>query len=213
MNGLETLPHADAFVGTTPAGPLGAFPGTDTWMHEPYVPGVVLAGDAAGWSDPTIGQGLSVAMRDVRVLSEILSSDPPWDFGPYAEERGERMRRLRIALQVTADLRCDFPEHGRARRAALTAAFDASGEWQESGARSLSSWLAHACNLPITETRRQISNGRALRHMPLVAEAWLGGDISAAHVGVLAGACSEARREVFARDEKVLLDDAKYMRF
>src|SRR5437870_7576357 len=71
-----------------------------------------------------------------------------------------------------------------------TAAFDASGEWKESGARSLSSWLAGACNLPITDTRRQISYGRALRHMPLVEEAWVGGDISAAHVGVLAGACS-----------------------
>ena len=69
-----------------------------------------------------------------------------------------------------------------------TAAFDGSGEWKESGARSLSSWLAHACNLPITETRRQISNGRALRYMPLAEEAWLAGDISTSHVGVLAGA-------------------------
>jgi 2-polyprenyl-6-methoxyphenol hydroxylase-like FAD-dependent oxidoreductase len=119
MNGLETLPHADAFAGTTPAGPLGAFPGTDTWMDEPCIPGVVLAGDAAGWSDPTIGQGLSVAMRDVRVLSEILASDAPWDFRPYAEERSERMRRLRVALQVNNLLRCDFTERGRARRAAF----------------------------------------------------------------------------------------------
>ena len=94
-----------------------------------------------------------------------------------------------------------------------TASFDASGEWKESGARSLSGLLAGECNLPITETRRQISNGRALRHMPLVEEAWLDGDISAAHVGVLAGACSEARRETFARDEKILVDDAKCMRF
>jgi hypothetical protein len=94
-----------------------------------------------------------------------------------------------------------------------TAAFDASGEWKESGARSLSSWLAGACNLPITETRRQISNGRALRYMRLAEEAWLAGDISASHVGVLAGACSEARRETFARDEKILVDDAKYLGF
>ena len=94
-----------------------------------------------------------------------------------------------------------------------TASFDASGDWKESGARSLSSWLADACNLPKSETQRQISNGRALGHMPLVEEAWLAGDISAAHVGVLAGACSEKRRETFERDEKMLLDDAKFMRF
>ena len=58
-------------------------------------------------------------MRDVRVLSEILASDPPWDFRPYAEERSERMRRLRVALQVNNLLRCDFTERGRARRAAF----------------------------------------------------------------------------------------------
>ena len=49
--------------------------------------------------------------------------------------------------------------------------------------------------------------------MPLAEEAWLAGDISTSHVGVLAGACSEARRETFTRDEKILVDDAKYMRF
>jgi 2-polyprenyl-6-methoxyphenol hydroxylase-like FAD-dependent oxidoreductase len=95
---------------------------THTWMDEPFLPGVVLAGDAAGWSDPTNGQGLSVAMRDVHVLAEILSSDPAWDLRPYAEERRERMRRLRIALEVTVALRCDFTERGRARRAAFNEA-------------------------------------------------------------------------------------------
>jgi hypothetical protein len=94
-----------------------------------------------------------------------------------------------------------------------TAVFDASGEWQVSRARSLSSWLAGACKLPLSETRRQVQRGRALRHMPLVEEAWLAGDISADHVDVLAGACSEARRETFARDEKVLLDHTKHLRF
>jgi hypothetical protein len=64
-------------------------------------------------------------MRDVRVLSEILSSDPPWDFHHYAEERGERMRRLRIALQVNNLLRCDFTGRGRARRAAFNEALGA----------------------------------------------------------------------------------------
>jgi 2-polyprenyl-6-methoxyphenol hydroxylase-like FAD-dependent oxidoreductase len=63
-----------------------------------------------------------VAMRDVHVLAEILSSDPAWDLRPYAEERRERMRRLRIALEVTVALRCDFTERGRARRAAFNEA-------------------------------------------------------------------------------------------
>ena len=103
---------------------------TATWLRDPYVSGVVLAGDAAGWSDPTIGQGLSVAMRDVHVLSEILlKTDPPWDFRPYAEERGERMRRLRIALQVNNLLRCDFTERGRTRRRAFNEALGADSRF------------------------------------------------------------------------------------
>jgi hypothetical protein len=130
------------------------------------------------------------------VVDEICNADP----NDFADMEALKIVRRQIARLDAAATRS-------------TAAFDASGEWKESGARSLSSWLAGACNLPITETRRQISNGRALRHMPLVTEAWLAGDISAAHVGVLAGACSEARRETFARDEKMLLDDGKCMRF
>ena len=49
--------------------------------------------------------------------------------------------------------------------------------------------------------------------MPLVEEAWLNGDIGAAHVETLAGACSESRREAFARDERVLVGQAKQLRF
>src|SRR4051794_17346227 len=94
-----------------------------------------------------------------------------------------------------------------------TAAYDAGGDWEGSRARSCASYLAHICNLPLPEVRRRISNGRALRHMPLTEEAWLDGEVSAAHVATLAGACSEKRRETFARDEKVLVDNAKHLRF
>jgi 2-polyprenyl-6-methoxyphenol hydroxylase-like FAD-dependent oxidoreductase len=119
LSSLTSIPYAGALARSQPAGPLGAYPMTDSWMDEPLVPGVVLTGDAAGWSDPTIGQGLSVAMRDVRILGDILGGGAPWDFRPYAEERRERMRRLRIALEVMVATRCDFTDRGRARRAAF----------------------------------------------------------------------------------------------
>jgi 2-polyprenyl-6-methoxyphenol hydroxylase-like FAD-dependent oxidoreductase len=35
---------------------------------------LVLIGDAAGWKDPIIGQGLSIALRDVRIVTDILRS-------------------------------------------------------------------------------------------------------------------------------------------
>jgi len=94
-----------------------------------------------------------------------------------------------------------------------TAAYDASGDWEESRARSCASLIAAICKLPLPEARRRISNGRALRHMPLVEEAWLDGHIGAAHVATLAGACSEARRETFARDEQLLVGHATQLRF
>jgi 2-polyprenyl-6-methoxyphenol hydroxylase-like FAD-dependent oxidoreductase len=81
------------------------------------VPGRSVDGDAAGHDDPIIGQGLSIALRDVRLVSEILGEakaagrEP--DFRPYVEERAERMRRLRITAQVVATLRVEFGQEAR----------------------------------------------------------------------------------------------------
>ena len=50
-------------------------------------PGVVLIGDAAGWNDPIIGQGLSIALRDVRMVRRRRPRRP----GPL----GRRVHSLR----------------------------------------------------------------------------------------------------------------------
>ena len=85
-------------------------------------PGVVLIGDAAGHNDPTIGQGCAIAFRDVRLVSEVLAENEDWGnediFVPYAEERRERMRRLRITAQQFSKYRCEYGDHARARLAA-----------------------------------------------------------------------------------------------
>ncbi len=81
--------------------------------------GVVLIGDAAGHNDPTIDQGLSITLRDVRLVAEALSRTPEWDdqlFVAYAAERRERMRRLRFDARLTAMLRCEFNDQARLRR-------------------------------------------------------------------------------------------------
>jgi 2-polyprenyl-6-methoxyphenol hydroxylase-like FAD-dependent oxidoreductase len=80
---------------------------------------VVLIGDAAGWNDPIIGLGLSITYRDVRIVSELLTGEDDWsrlDFTPYAEERRERMRRLRFTANIKAILDMEFGEAGAARR-------------------------------------------------------------------------------------------------
>ena len=118
---LTYLPYAEAIAASTPIGPFNSFSNEDHWIDDPTCPGVVLIGDAAGHNDPIIGQGLSIALRDVRLVSEILDEakaagrEP--DFRPYVDERAERMRRLRITAQVVTKLRVEFGQEARERRA------------------------------------------------------------------------------------------------
>ncbi|MEX1103650.1 MAG: NAD(P)/FAD-dependent oxidoreductase, partial [Dehalococcoidia bacterium] len=97
---LATVPQSESLVKSRPAGPCHTIPNQSTWVDNPVAPGVVLIGDAAGYNDPIIGQGLAVSFRDVRMVSEALLATDDWSAGAlseYAEERGERMRRLRFS--------------------------------------------------------------------------------------------------------------------
>jgi 2-polyprenyl-6-methoxyphenol hydroxylase-like FAD-dependent oxidoreductase len=121
---MRCAPGNEALAAGRPAGPLLSYFNNDSWTDEPFAPGVVLVGDAAGWNDPIVGLGLSITYRDVRIVSDLLTGSDDWaklDFTPYAEERRERMRRLRFtaALQATVDM--EFGEAAKARRASLHA--------------------------------------------------------------------------------------------
>jgi 2-polyprenyl-6-methoxyphenol hydroxylase-like FAD-dependent oxidoreductase len=116
---MRCSPQNASLVAGTPAGPLHSYINADSWTDEPYAPGVVLIGDAAGWNDPIIGLGLSITYRDVRIVSELLKSAQTWTaetFAPYGEERAERMRRLRFAASLQAGLDMEFGEPARERR-------------------------------------------------------------------------------------------------
>jgi 2-polyprenyl-6-methoxyphenol hydroxylase-like FAD-dependent oxidoreductase len=116
---LACCPQCSALAGARSAGPLGIFINNETVAATPFVEGAVLIGDAAGWTDPLSGCGLSSAYRDARVVSEILLASDDWSagaFAPYAEERNERLRRLRFITEIESTLICDFEEFGRARR-------------------------------------------------------------------------------------------------
>jgi GNAT superfamily N-acetyltransferase len=93
------------------------------------------------------------------------------------------------------------------------AAFDASGDWRADGARSASQWLSVTCKLPSSTTNRLVHLARMLRHMPLVEQAWLAGEINNHHVAALCKAYRPTTTEAFARDEAMLVDQAKTMRF
>lgn len=119
---MTCSPNNRALVAGRPAGPLFSYINADAWTDRPYAPGAVLVGDAAGWNDPILGLGLSITYRDVRLVSDILKAADDWsdvDFGPYGEERAERMRRLRFVARIQAALDMEFGDAARERRRSL----------------------------------------------------------------------------------------------
>jgi menaquinone-9 beta-reductase len=111
-------PLVDALAQARPAGPRGAIPGDDTWTDRPYADGVVLIGDAAGHNDPSVGCGLSIALRDARIVRDLIlaGAHVANDFAPYGVERLERMRRMRLIGDVIAAAAVDEGEDRPARR-------------------------------------------------------------------------------------------------
>jgi 2-polyprenyl-6-methoxyphenol hydroxylase-like FAD-dependent oxidoreductase len=72
------------YDGAKVAGPLATFDGAEAWVEHPYRNGVALLGDAAAASDPTWGQGLSLTLRDARVLRDCLLASGNWEAAGHA---------------------------------------------------------------------------------------------------------------------------------
>ena len=115
----ESYPWAGQVAAGTPAGPCATYPGDDTWTDSPYADGVVLIGDAAGHNDPIIGQGLSIAMRDARIVRDLVldGARDATGFAPYGEERSKRMERLRFIADVLAVTQAEDADNTSERRA------------------------------------------------------------------------------------------------
>jgi hypothetical protein len=88
------------------------------------------------------------------------------------------------------------------------AAFDASHDWMLANCYSAAYWLSWKRNMHVGAARRRQRLGRALRSMPATEAAWIAGEITDQHVAKLADA-QKAVPEVFDRDEKVLVDNAR----
>jgi 2-polyprenyl-6-methoxyphenol hydroxylase-like FAD-dependent oxidoreductase len=120
FRGLSCVPFHEALGRATPIGPCATMGGEDTWTEVPFVEGIVLIGDAGGYCGPIIGQGLSLALRDVRLLSEILLEEREWA-PPRLERYGERrrvgLRRMRMVAALRAALSAQFGPEAAARRA------------------------------------------------------------------------------------------------
>jgi 2-polyprenyl-6-methoxyphenol hydroxylase-like FAD-dependent oxidoreductase len=75
-NELGVAEHV--YAQAKPFGVLSTLDLTDHWVNHPFERGIALIGDAAGATDPTWGQGLSIALRDVRALADCLDADRDW---------------------------------------------------------------------------------------------------------------------------------------
>jgi 2-polyprenyl-6-methoxyphenol hydroxylase-like FAD-dependent oxidoreductase len=101
----------DFFEGVTPAGPLGSFEAADAWIEHPYRDGLLLVGDAAASNDPSWGQGLSITLRDIRVLRDALLADADWDRACHAYAR-EHDRHYTVIHEVTLAFKDMFMRSG-----------------------------------------------------------------------------------------------------
>jgi menaquinone-9 beta-reductase len=84
-----TFMPAGTLDAASQAGPMGFFPNSCTWSSRIAVGHTVLVGDAAGALDPTQGLGTSLLFRDVRALSDLLTTDRDWEraTGEFARQR------------------------------------------------------------------------------------------------------------------------------
>jgi Domain of unknown function (DUF222) len=94
-----------------------------------------------------------------------------------------------------------------------TANFEAGEEWAADGAKTASAWIATRCRVPRAAAKRRVRLGRALRHLPDVADAWREGDISTDAAQAIASARRHRTESAMARDEAMLVAQAAEMGF
>ncbi len=94
------------FAVARPIGPLASFECAESWVPHPAQPGLALIGDAAATSDPTFGCGLSLALRDARVLGDHLVATADYDEAAarYAAEHDRYVASLHLQVDMMTRL-------------------------------------------------------------------------------------------------------------
>lgn len=110
---------SDWYANARVTGPLATFDGADVWVEHPFRDGAVLVGDAAAASDLAWGCGLSLTLRDVRVLRDRLSEsdDLPAAADAYAREHDQYYGALHRVEAWLAAMMFDTGPDGDQRRA------------------------------------------------------------------------------------------------
>ena len=88
----------------------------------------------------------------------------------------------------------------------IVAAYDASGDWEVSGYRTVGAALSHRARVRRAEANQTVHLARSLKAMPVVSDALGGGEISLCHARRLAKASA---RDGFSDVEALLCDHAR----
>jgi hypothetical protein len=91
----------------------------------------------------------------------------------------------------------------------VVSALDASKEWTVEGHRSVAAYLTHRCKERPATAKRRARLARELRSMPHAADALRRGEISLDRVEALARVRVPTLADEFARDEAMLVDQAR----
>ncbi len=97
-------------------------------------------------------------------------------------------------------------------QAALTAGvaeWDTRDLYALDGSRSASAWIARETGCTTASAKLVVRRAQRLRTMPAAAEAFGNGDLSTDKVDLLCTANADGRQELFARDEHLLVSEAK----
>ena len=116
---VKTGAPAECYDAAVPNGPLATFEAADTWVVHPYANGIALVGDAAASNDPSYGAGLSLTVRDVRVLRDHLLGDDDWDSAghAYADEHDRYYGVIHDVTRWNTQLFLEQSAAAEARRA------------------------------------------------------------------------------------------------
>ncbi len=168
------------------------------------VRGTPVAVDAASYRPSPRRRPVTTPCSDVHVGIDALAEaiDELIAEGPVAHSDGASVTALVRQLSRLESVTTN-----------AVAAFDDSGGWAVPGARTAAAWVATKCRLPRAAARRLTHRGRSLRQLPAFAQAFEDGDVSAAHVDLVNGVRHKGTDEVLARDEGMLVKQAKQLRF
>ena len=110
---------AENYAKARVSGPLVTFNGALARVEHAYHNGVALIGDAAAATDPTWGQGLSLTVRDARVLRDHLLQHEDWNEAghAYAREHNVYCDVVHTFENWTTQVLLDTGPESEARRA------------------------------------------------------------------------------------------------